>query len=189
MAFKDFFKGFYYGLTKNISKKEAVSVDFIATSLVEDLKPVKSMMAGLHEIEGLHEITASNIKQVHQELSMAYLFALTYSIELALGGHDKTEEILDKVHAIAYSCLEAEQDNFDGLSYEKTLGERYMEFRDVMQNATASNVCFLLGKVISRHIWPEDFEDKVGFTAATGIWLVSVMNATKKSLGELRKYL
>jgi len=183
MAFKDFFKGFYYGLKKNMREKEAVSVDFIAASLVEDLKPVKSM------IEGLHEITASNVKQVYQELSMAYLFALTDSIELALGRHDKTEEILDKVHAIAYSCLEAEQDNFDGLSYEKNLGERYMEFRDVMQNATASNLCFLLGEVISRHIWPEDYEDKVAFTAPTGYWLVSVMNTTKKSLGEIREYL
>lgn len=164
--------------SRNLSKG-IVTINTLARDLIREFKDVKSF---IEKFNGFGE-KAGKFKQVYQELTMAYLFTITHSIETALSAHPKEEELLNRVHTRAYACLELSDTDFNGPEYEQTLGKRYKEFRKIIKSQ--SDALFKLGERIAHHIWAGKHEDKFVYMMVIGTWLGSMMVHNKEFLDEV----
>lgn len=162
-------------------QKAVLSIERLAATLAEGLEGIESFVEGLKK-------TGDDIEPVegelNRELTMAYLFALTHSLEIVFCDHLKLTEILKELHRKAYTYLQSEYIYFNGPGYEDDLGQRYFEYRMIMSTQSPSDALMALGESISRRLWAEGWRNKVGYVVAIGVWLGGTIGATKEFLSK-----
>ncbi len=160
-------------------KKQRISLETFSQDLI---RPIDTLPDFINQLNSIGK--PRNADQVYSELVIAFLFSVTYPVEVALFDSPIKDELLDHIHFKTYALLKHNSKSFDGVEFEKRIESRYQEFRSLIKKQRPDDVFLKLAEAIVYHI-DDNHVRNTGYISALGVWIGNCMVENKKFIDKV----